>query len=1028
MKSAPAFLCRLVAAVHFAGTLFTGAGPRAQAAPAANSRFVIVHTDPPSALEQFAAKEVRRYVYLRAGQLLPILTAHGELPGNPNLILLAPSRHPLARTLARRGGFEVEAMFLGPDAYLIRTFNWEGQTIWLLTASTDTGLLYAAYRFAEHLGVRFYLDADVVPDQRLPLAPPVTEWPNVGQQMLQPQGAVFAGLPVMNEQAQPLFALRGIQPFHDFPEGPDWWNADDYLAVLSQLPKLRMNFFGLHTYPEKRPNAEPTVWIGLRQDADAAGQVKFSYPASYMNTLRGNWGYAAKLTGAYALGAKNLFERDAFGPEVMGDWLPEPKTPEACNEVFNRTAAMLRQAFEHARRLGVKTCVGTETPLIIPDQVKERLKSLGRNPDDLAVAQEVYAGIFARIASAYPLDYFWFWTPEGWTWEGAKPEQVRATTNDLFAAIAAAQQVNAPFKLATCGWVLGPQSDRSLFDKVLPKDVAVSCINREVGKTPVEKGFANVQGRGKWAIPWLEDDPALTAPQLWVGRMRRDARDALAYGCDGLMGIHWRTRVLGPAVSALANAAWDQSWAKFTAPAPPKVAGPVGGQMAAFPGHAIADTEEDTVYQTVRYNVSAYHLSLNNGTYKVTLQFCEPHYDQAGKRVFGVRVQGQSAITGLDIFAKVGKDRALDFTYDQVAVTNGWLDLEFVPEVEFPSIAGIVVQKDGFAQKINCGGPAYKDYLADWPAGAAPAEVLPPVEDFYRDWARQQFGPEVAAPLARIFASVDGRLPRPADWVNGPGGIRPDPRPWSQVSTNYQFVKQMAACERQVVGKGNQERFAYWLNTFRYLEAMAQINCTWAELNAALARAKADADPAAKQELARQQALPLRKQLVRQVETLYRHLLAKVSNPGELGTIANWEQHLFPDLLDKTGKELAALLGTELPADARLAQEYSGPTRVIVPTKRTSFLRGEELRLKVLVLSACPPREASLFCRKMGQGAWARLPLTRVARSVYEVKLPTAKALDDLEYYVEVKPHAEAPVHFPATAPNQCQTLVLQPR
>ena len=34
-----------------------------------------------------------------------------------------------------------------------------------------------------------------------------------------------------------------------------------------------------------------------------------------------------------------------------------------------------------------------------------------------------------------------------------------------------------------------------MFDKALPKDVAVSCINREVGRTPVDKGFAEVTGR-----------------------------------------------------------------------------------------------------------------------------------------------------------------------------------------------------------------------------------------------------------------------------------------------------------------------------------------------------------------------------------------------------------------------------------------------------------------------------------------------------------------------------------------------------
>ena len=112
--------------------------------------------------------------------------------------------------------------------------------------------------------------------------------------------------------------------------------------------------------------------------------------------------------------------------------------------------------------------------------------------------------------------------------------------------------------LATCGWVLGPPSLRTLFDERLPKSVALSCINREVGKAPVDPGFARIEGRSLWAIPWMEDDPALTSPQLWAGRMRRDAADALRYGCDGLLGIHWRTRVLSANVLALARAAWKR--------------------------------------------------------------------------------------------------------------------------------------------------------------------------------------------------------------------------------------------------------------------------------------------------------------------------------------------------------------------------------------------------------------------------------------------------------------------------------------
>ena len=65
------------------------------------------------------------------------------------------------------------------------------------------------------------------------------------------------------------------------------------------------------------------------------------------------------------------------------------------------------------RQLGVKTCLGTETPLVIPSPVKARLKQAGKNPDDPAVVQELYEGIFRRIGQTHPLDYFWLWTPEG---------------------------------------------------------------------------------------------------------------------------------------------------------------------------------------------------------------------------------------------------------------------------------------------------------------------------------------------------------------------------------------------------------------------------------------------------------------------------------------------------------------------------------------------------------------------------------------------------------------------------------------
>lgn len=499
---------------------------------------VIITSKNASSQETLAAKEIRRYVYQRTGQLLPIKSDNLSSVES-DVILLARKDSPLFQEL-KNDDIQKSMTELKGQQYLLKTIKLDDKKVVIICGGDDIGTLYAAYRFAEHLGVRFYLHGDVIHDEKISL------W-----------------LPKLDETAKPLFNLRGIQPFHDFPEGPDWWSIDDYKAVLAQLPKLRMNFFGLHTYPEGGVGPEPTVWIGLSQNIKQKGDVKFSYPARHFTTFSGTWGYQARNTIDYYYGAGEMFDRDDYGADYMRDMTPWPNTTEDCNRIFNRVGNALNEAFSYAKELGIKTCVGTETPLIIPNKVKERLQGLGKDPKDPQIVQELYQGIFEWVKKNYPIDYYWFWTPEDWTWQDTKEEDIQATKMDFQAAIAAARQANVPFTLATCGWVLGPKQDRAMFDRFLPKEMPMSCINRSVGFSPVEPGFAAVTGRPLWAIPWMEDDPAMIIPQLWVGRMRRDAADALAYGCTGLMGIHWRTRILGPNVSALAHAAWDQKgWNK----------------------------------------------------------------------------------------------------------------------------------------------------------------------------------------------------------------------------------------------------------------------------------------------------------------------------------------------------------------------------------------------------------------------------------------------------------------------------------
>ncbi|MBN1899999.1 hypothetical protein JW926_01585 [Candidatus Sumerlaeota bacterium] len=973
----------------------------------------------PSRLENLAALEIQRYVYLRANRILPLIQMNNKTEKMKGILLFQKDSPLLSMPSIDRETLK-KIKNLGKQEYLLKTIHNDKNHFLLICGGDTLGTLYGAYNFAEHLGVRFYLDGDVIPDRKIKFE-----------------------IPELDETAKPLFTLRGIQPFHDFAEGPDWWNENDYKSVIAQLPKLRMNFIGLHTYPEKAPHAEPTVWIGLSKDIEPDGRVRNSYLSSYMNTIRaeiipGNWGYESKKTGDYVCGADQLFDRDAFGPDVMHDYFPAPKTPDERNEIFNRTGDMLKNAFEWAHFLGIKTCVGTEVPLTIPQAVKDRIRESGGNPDDPATLKEIYKGIFNRIIKTYPIDFYWMWTNEGWTWSGIDENACEAVIRDMMTAYEAAREISAPFRMATCGWALGPQYDRSLFDNALPKDMPLSCINRQVGFTPVDKGFSRVSGRDKWAIPWLEDDPALTAPQLWVGRMRRDAADALDYGCTGLMGIHWRTGLIGPNVSALSRAAWQQdSWKedwkkkRFVEMKP----GPLSGKYANYPNNAIENTDDDPLYQTVRWDVSGYRFQVPNGMCQVTLKFCDPHYSESGKRVFHTLIQGKKVIDSLDIVKRVGKNVALDFDFKDIDVKDGWLRIDFDYVVEYPCIAAIVISGKGYEEKINCGGPAYRDFKEDWPADNQ-TEIMPGTGDFYQDWALHQFGPEAASQIASIFENLDNKLPRPLGWIDGPGGLARNAKPWEEVRGDYAFVDEMEALKPMIRGKGNLRRFDYWLRHFQYLRAAGKLGCAWDKFERIMNPIhpeKPDPDktgvPDSEQakKIAKEEALPVYISMIGFIREMEERLLATAGNIGEIGTITNIESHLIPRVITRTGKRLEEAMGTPLPPEAKLTKEYAGSACMFVPTHPGGVLKGEKLELKVIVLAKESPSSVRLFWRPLGSGRFLAKGAHKINRGVYRVNLIEREmASGIMEYYVEALTK-EGSVFWPPSAPEICQTIVIVP-
>ncbi|MEI6655319.1 MAG: hypothetical protein WCP45_11160 [Verrucomicrobiota bacterium] len=487
-----------------------------------------------SALEVLAANEVRRYVYLRTGALLPV--ARGQ--GGSDRIVVARKDRGFCGDLGQE---------LAPQQFVLKTGMVDGKKVWSIVGGDEVGTLYGAYRFAEKLGVRFGLDEDVVPDARLSGA-----WPEP------------------DETGKPRFALRGLQPFHDFNVGPDWWNAQDYQNVLTQMAKLRLNFIGFHTYPSWNPSSGPeaNVWIGLPEDVDADGNVRFGYEAGVVTTRKG-WNVTPYPTGKYAAGAGLLFENDEYGPDFMLDCLEWPKTGDAGAAMFNRYGDMQKRAFGQARQLGIKTCVGTELPLGVPKLLASRLADKGLKPEDPAVIRRLYEGTFLRLMRKMQPDYYGFCAPETWLdmAPGCSGWEITTTANverDMNLAEAVLESVQAPFGLATTGWRLGTRDNPLWMDQRAPRSWAISSINTRLGNDPVEKHYGTISGRPKWVIGWAEDDGTAGAHcctcwdlQLWVKRLFADSADASRYGAEGMMAIHWRTSAISPNISALSRGGWD---------------------------------------------------------------------------------------------------------------------------------------------------------------------------------------------------------------------------------------------------------------------------------------------------------------------------------------------------------------------------------------------------------------------------------------------------------------------------------------
>lgn len=105
----------------------------------------------------------------------------------------------------------------------------------------------------------------------------------------------------------------------------------------------------------------------------------------------------------------------------------------------------------------------------------------------------------------------------------------------------------------------------------------------------------------------------------------------------------------------------------------------------------ISNTNDDVLYQWVRYGTFGYKFDLSNGLYDVTLHFSEVGWTAPNQRLFNVSIEGTQVLANYDIFAEVGHDAATSKTFYSVNVQDGQLNIDFTTVVNAAIISAIQI-------------------------------------------------------------------------------------------------------------------------------------------------------------------------------------------------------------------------------------------------------------------------------------------------------------------------------------------------
>jgi hypothetical protein len=385
-------------------------------------------------------------------------------------------------------------------------------------------MLYAVFEFLERQGAVFGIDGTSTPIAA------------VDGLHLPAAGMTWA--------ATPEFATRGLLPWPDFLNCISVYNDEDYKAYFAAMMRMRFNMFGMHVYTQNPPLAESY----LSFDFAGSGHI-----AALEDSTMTSWGYLPQRTSTYRMGAAEFFDGETFGADASrlaaDNW-----------ERADRTTALLRKALVFAQELGIRTGIGFE-PYINPAEILSALppesKSFPGGLIESRIGKDLLERRLADLLERYPMvDYVWLWQDEDSNWDSRKKEISLSVTP--FVQAHEFLKKHAPTKrLVLGGWGGVARHFEDLHQR-LPEDIIFSSLDDTLGWDPIAEAFGKLGKRERWPIPWLEDDPSMWLPQFRASHVEDAMQRARNFGCQGMLGIHWRHRVVDPTATYFARAAWDK--------------------------------------------------------------------------------------------------------------------------------------------------------------------------------------------------------------------------------------------------------------------------------------------------------------------------------------------------------------------------------------------------------------------------------------------------------------------------------------